>query len=268
MTQFVAKADFEACRIAHACALRDTAPYAVPSYRKRDRDLRKRGSFKGKVTDGTRGLDLVDLLERDEMLHGDDPWFDKRWSLGEQTAVVRASAEIAQQAEKLGSFELDLGDSIDVTASAAIRWSVGVQSRVLVATRGTGYHVLLAAIASRLRKHVSLSALSHFDRHVLELHIAATVLVNQPAFASHVDRLLNQVGRELMPQPGSEGIAKAQLIRLGESVLEQAYGEIERIGSGLHQGRTDRLHRAWSRGFFVPRGVSLSGLLDYLRPGR
>ncbi len=142
--------------------------------------------------------------------------------------------------------------------------SLASENRVLVSVGGTGYHVLLACIASCLRHQLNLQLPSPFDSHVLELHIAATVLISRPAFKDHVDPLLNQVGKTLLPQPGSEGIAQAQLERLAETTLEQAHGEVQRIASGMHMGRTDRLHRAWSRGFFLPRNTTLEALLESL----
>ena len=265
MTRFYPKARRELCQLAHTAALQESAPYALPAYRKRDRDLRKRAFFKIKIEPSAFESDLVDQLHLTAAPPDDGGWFEKRWALGEEKAVHEASERIAKEAEQLGTFGLNLLEQYEVTASAAIRYSLASGPTILVTMQGSAYHVLLAGIAAKARPFLTLSDLSHFDRHVLELHIASTILIACKDFSEHVDPLLHHVGRDLLPQPGSEGIAQAQLQRLAETVLEQPHGEVERIASGMHQGRTDRLHRAWSRGFFLPRGVDLDQLLASFR---
>ena len=264
MTRFYSHVERPLSQLAHLHALQDSAAYAVPAYRKRDLDLRKRASFKGKPNPSASDFNLLEQIAAPSQDIEDNDWFSKRWALGEETAVQEASERIAKEAQELGTFGLKLLDEYGVTASAPIRWSLASGSNVLVTMGGTGYHVLLACIASSLRPTLTLEIPSDFDKHVLELHIAATILVAMPEFSSHVDPLLKQIGRALLPQPGSEGIAQAQLERLAEATLEQARGEVQRIASGMHMGRTDRLHRAWSRGFFLPRGTTLEGLLEGL----
>ena len=264
MTQFVPHVSRALCQLAHEAALQDSAPYALPAYRKRDRDLRKRAYFKGKMESAADNRDLMEKLLTPSSGAPENGWFKKRWELGEESAVRNASQRITDETNALGTFGFVLHDRYQVTSSAAIRWSLACDKTVFVSMTGTGYHALVASVASKVRHLLALEALSSFDRHVLEMHIGATILVAKPEFSGHLDQLLSDVGRDLLPQPGSEGIARAQLQRVAETVLEQAHGEVERIASGLHQGRTDRLHRAWSRGFFLPRGVSLDSLMESL----
>ena len=265
MTLFHPKASRELCQLAHTAALQESAPYALPAYRKRDRDLKRRAYFKGKIDPTARDSDLMDQLHGTIPPPDDGGWFEKRWMLGEDEAVRETSERIAKDANELGTFGLNLLEQYELTASAAIRYSLASESTILVSMKGSAYHVLLAGIAAKARPLLALSDLSYFDRHVLELHVASTILIACNEFSEHVDQLLHHVGRDLLPQPGSEGIAQAQLQRLAETVLEQPHGEVERIASGMHQGRTDRLHRAWSRGFFLPRGVNLEQLLASFR---
>lgn len=264
MTRFTPLADRALCTIAHLHALQDQAPYGVSAYRKRDVDLRKRARAAKAPTLGARQFDLLEAMKSGSAPSVDNAWFERRWGLGEESAVARASARISAEAEALGTFGLDLGESAQVTASAAIRWAIASGPKVLVSMSSTGYHVLVALVAGRCRGSLRLDDLSRFDRHVAELHVAASLLAGLDGFADHVDPLLESVGRDLLPRTGSEAIQKEQLLRLAESVLDQPPGEVERIASGFHQGRTDRLHRAWSRGFFYPRGLSTKKLLSSL----
>jgi hypothetical protein len=264
MTQFQSQPDLALCHLAHVHAMEDAAPFAVSAYRKRDRDLRKHARFKAKHKPSGSEVDLIAGLTTLPMEMADEAWFTRRWELGEEHAVAMASRKIAGQAESLGTFGLTLEDEVNITASAAIRWGVAVGPKLLVSIAGSGYHALLSCIASSLRPLLALPTLSGFDRHVLELHVAATVLISIPAFETHIDPLLAGIGRDLLPKPGSEAIARTQLARLAELALEQAHGEVERIASGMHQGRTDRLHRAWLRGFFIPKGLTLEHLVGAL----
>lgn len=264
MTHFKPIADEQLCSLAHHHALQDQAPYAVSAYRKRDLDLRKRARGPKLAKGLSETSNFLECLKTPPVEGAGEPWFKKRWELGEATSVTTASKRIATEAEAVGAFGLNLGETVQITASAAVRWGVSVDQRVLVGIQGTGYHALASLVAGRCRDAMPLSEISEFDGHVLELHVAATLMVNCPGFEGHVDALLKTLGRSLLPGSGREAIQHAQLLRLAGSILDQSPGEVARIASGLHQGRTDRLHRAWSRGFFVPRGVSLPLLMERL----
>lgn len=95
------------------------------------------------------------------------------------------------------------------------------------------------------------------DRYLLALHLGATRLLRLGLTSEQLDRLLTTAGAALLPLRGREEAGRAFLHRVAKACLDQPYGEIERIASGFHSARTDRVHRAWERGFFVPRGLTI-----------
>ena len=151
MTRFFPQTNRELCQLAHTAAIRDSAPYAIPAYRKRDLDLRKRAYFKGKTELSDSSADLLEQLSQTTSTQDGDAWFEKRWILGEEDAVRVASERIANETNQLGTFGLKLQDSYELTASAAIRWSLASESTVLVAMNGSAYHTLLAGVAGQAR---------------------------------------------------------------------------------------------------------------------
>ena len=92
----------------------------------------------------------------------------------------------------------------------------------------------------------------------------ARALLGRPLYwtaAYWLDGLLIDTTRSLIPpQHRADEIERriASLARRG--LIDQPPGEIERTIHGLGRRRPDRLHRAWLRGFFVPRGVVVPGV--------
>ena len=96
-------------------------------------------------------------------------------------------------------------------------------------------------------------------RHFTLLMAAGSVLVKRLPDA-HVDKLLVDTTRLLIPPQHRENLIEKRILSLSNrNLLDQPPGEIERTIHGLQRRRADRLHRAWLRGFFVPRGVELAG---------
>lgn len=71
-----------------------------------------------------------------------------------------------------------------------------------------------------------------------------------------LEAMLKVVVRDVLPPQHRADEVHAHIKRLAP-LLDQPPGEIERTMHGLGRNRADRLHRAWLRGFFVPRGFAL-----------
>jgi hypothetical protein len=201
------------------------------------------------------------MLGSQEEQTTDAKWFERRWSLGEKESCATQSKRLAEEASALPMGDLLGGTTFQVTASTAIGWAYGTTTPhvVVAGLRTSGYMVALATIAAKLRPDLPQNnELTPYLRYLAEIHLAATALIRIPAFDSHVEALLTTAGKQLRPFKGGEGQARRWIRRIARIYLDQPPGEIGKITAGLHQNRTDRLHRAWSRGFFIPKGFNLT----------
>jgi len=190
----------------------------------------------------------------------DRTWFDRRFSLGEEASMTEASRVLAQELDGLGwPLPKGWGDTTVQRTPALRVVDVSVDSQhVATGGRAPAELVMVGLHGARYRELVEAQDdLSEADRTLLELHLGATFLVQTQPPRVDIDQLMTTAGRALLPLRGEEEAGRVFLQRLGDTCLDQPPGEIARIASGFHSGRTDRLHRAWERGFFVPRGAKL-----------
>lgn len=236
--RFLPEQDEEAAYRAHLLSL----AFAT-TYRRQDETLR-RGARQPRYRGGP---DLA--------------WFARRQELGERQAMAAQSKVLADALEewpRLGGL-IDHPYRVSV-ACAAPAWPVASTRapwRLIAAPRSEPGVVLLAALAGKLRQSLPLRAMSPYQRDVVAGHTAASVLVREPAFADHIDELLRQVGRLVFPARAERPRFIRETQELVSQFGDQPPGEIERLVDGMAKGRLDRLHRAWLRDFFVPRGFAL-----------
>ena len=257
--RFIPSPDEGRCHALHLHGLVSEAPWVQPSYVRRDSDLR-RSRPKTKPAPQAPGYESLDgVLAIDVASTIDANWFQFRWSLGESESAKTHAARLADEANQLPVDAFFPEGPIAVTASPVMQWGYGTEESVVVAGYlNSGYMVALAAVGAQLRPHLpTFPELTPGMQHRIELHVAASACLRLPAFADHVDKLLETAGGWLRPARGSEKAAQAEIDLMAEICLKQPPGEVGRIASGLYQGRVDRLHRAWERGFFVPKGFDL-----------
>jgi hypothetical protein len=87
------------------------------------------------------------------------------------------------------------------------------------------------------------------------------VLVRAGAVGEGLDRLLVDVVQHVLPPQHRAETLTRRIQKLADrGLFDQPPGEIERTLHGLGRRRADRVHRAWQRAFFVPRGVTIPGI--------
>jgi hypothetical protein len=95
--------------------------------------------------------------------------------------------------------------------------------------------------------------------HFVVCMVAGSRLVHAGLEGAALETLLTDATRLLLPPQHREGVIERRIQSLvRHRLIDQPPGEIERTIHGLARRRADRLHRAWLRWFFVPRGVSLA----------
>jgi hypothetical protein len=238
VARFRPVADLEAAFGFHQEALQGSWR-AAPGYRRADAELRR-------LTPG-RFAD-----ERS--------WFETRWRTGEGEATAAHAQRLASGAAQwpfarwLGRVEVDVVVGMALgPLPRLLETKLGGVLRVAVGPAGPESLVALAALAHEKVPGLDALSLQPPWCDTLPLHLAATAVVADPALAPWLDRLLADAGRTLLPGPEREAAFERALCRLAETRLAQPRGEVERIARGLAKRRLDRLHRAWTRGFFVLR---------------
>ncbi len=236
--QFVPAQDLEVAHRAHLLGLLHPS-----GYRRQDDTLRR-----GARLPRYRGGD-------------DRSWFERRQRLGESAAMAEQAEAIASALDAWPRVEGLLAPTIELTvACAAPAWPVSATRRpwrVVVAPRTAPGVVLVAALAGSLRSFLKLRAIPWYQRDLIAGHCAASLLVREPAFADRVDDLLRDIGLLFFPARAERARFSDELRDLVARHGDQPPGEIERLVDGLAKGRLDRLHRAWLRDFFTPRGTVL-----------
>jgi len=123
---------------------------------------------------------------------------------------------------------------------------------------------LLGACALTVEEAVSgglPDELEPATRRFVACMVAGSVLVRAGLGGQALDGLLVDVTRLLIPPQHRADETERRIGALVKrGLIDQPPGEIERTIHGLARRRADRLHRAWLRGFFVPRGGTVPGL--------
>jgi hypothetical protein len=214
----------------------------------------------------------------------DATWFATRWDLGEGAAVEEHARRGVDEALALSCARSGLirgpdGGPVVVLASAALGPEAiagRTGAAVGIGPRVSGAAVLLEAVGSRLGPAVDAaiasltSSLSPAARRLTVRQTAATALLRAGGDEMDPEALLGQVIHDLVgggPPAAADLRARIAELELAR-ILDQAPGEITRIADGLAGRRADRLHRAWIRGFFVPRGFDLDAWLATADPPR
>lgn len=117
--------------------------------------------------------------------------------------------------------------------------------------------VLAMPVARALEERFARA--SHEARRLGALMVAGSRLVAMRPPDEVLEPVLEAVVRELFP-PQHRQEELERLVRALVPELDQPPGEIERAIRGMGRRRADRVHRAWLRGFFVPRGLRIAGL--------
>ncbi|MCB9735695.1 MAG: hypothetical protein H6745_24170 [Deltaproteobacteria bacterium] len=255
---------------AHLLALLGEHFAVSPGYRRADDRLRARLRLAAPK--------LADLAEADLAWVAaggpgdaarDEPWFETRWDGGESARAEADAARLAGDVEDIDLGGLLAGREVDVVVAPALRaeaFPIG-PGRLLAGLDTPGVLVALAAIASWLPADALPRELDAADARDVALHVAGSALVVHAQLRSDaLDALLVAATSALLPpqhQGDRLGGLVARLVAL--DALDQPPGEIERLTRGLQRRYSDRLHRAWQRGFFVPRGFDLAAFGESLR---
>lgn len=290
---WVAEVDEAIAYRLHVCGLTRPRPWWVaPAYARQDGALRRQAKRKAgrRPARGPAGELPCDPAwalqpsgpgggppEDQRASSGERAWFSARWALGDRAAAREGAARVVREARALGGegaegaervSRLLGGAPIRVLASAVVAGAVAHAEtrRCAVGLTAPGGLAVLAWLAARLTPHLGLPAnLEPPLANLVAVHTAATLYLRVSDLdQAGTEALLKTAGRALLPARGDEDRARDEIWALAREVLDQPPGEVGRMASGWHRGRTDRLHRAWQRGFFVPRGLDAPTLIEAL----
>jgi len=199
----------------------------------------------------------------------DAAWFEARWSGWDAEACRAEAGRLAAEASRVATHHLLSGCEVEVIVATGLRrgaWAALVSEgrlRLAAGPQTPGIAAALAAVAARLPLGATLGGLSEEHAWLTRLHVAGSALVALPRASEDLDALLEAAAAELLPpQHQSERLGQLVTALREGDLLDQPPGEIERLTRGMQRRRVDRLHRAWQRGFFVPRGFDLEAWLE------
>ncbi len=252
----------------HAYALCRPRPGFKPSYVRQDRKARGRSAVPPHVAlDADFNFYSAASSQADPTW--DRAWFDRRWQLGDATVVEKSTEVLASALASPTPFPPER--TLKLRLSGALEddaWASQTDGDALLCA-GIGVLPMrcrLALLAARLESVVPTQDLSDADARYLRRQTAAT-LWYRAIDASEVDTLLAAVAESELPTR-YEGPAFIERIERLAPRLDQPPGEIVRLSKGLSRRYTDRLHRAWERGFFLPRDVDPAALIAALGAAR
>ncbi|MFO0744765.1 MAG: hypothetical protein U1F43_03705 [Myxococcota bacterium] len=214
--------------------------------------LRTEEKLRRNVPRGLVAWATVDeALAAEVVPEADRAWFAKRWDAGEG----RGAVELASAVDGLG-WGAALPEVGLVVASPLRPWPCLAPTTKVVAV-GSGTEPTLVALGAVALELEALypRTLPRETRHFAALMAAGTRVAAQlPSEA--LDLLLLDVTRHVLPpQHRQEELAAHVNALVKADLLDQPPGEIERTIHGMGRRRADRVHRAWTRAFFVPRGA-------------
>jgi len=196
-------------------------------------------------------------------------WYQRRFEAGEGRDAPSLAAAMA-------GFDTRWKPAREVTfvVSPALRGLPCFASATAAACGGVGVVAagpgmpaslwLLGAVALGLEAQV-MEALPEDlpleTRHFVVCMVAGSVLLGAGIGPAALDLVLGDATRFLIPPQHRDGVIEKRIYSLEKrGLLDQPPGEIDRTIHGLGRRRADRLHRAWQRGFFVPRGLVVPGV--------
>ena len=246
--------DFETAFRLHLLGMAGHAPDVLPSYRKLD--LRLRDPKVGPAAPDVPWATLDEALLAKNVPDGDREWFESRHAAeiadfpdGRATALLTA----------IGALGCAPGAAPDPTIGLIVATSLRARPSLAPRARAVGVGPGTAPVLALLGAHALAFAPffeARFSPAVASFFapMAAATALMPHLPAEVLDRLvIAAVDAYLPPQHRTGVLAKLVLPVSNSGLLDQPPGEIERLIRGLERRHPDRLHRAWSRGFFVPR---------------
>ena len=202
-----------------------------------------------------------DALAASERVRWDAEWFDVRWNGGEREAMEAAAQRIVEEARLIPDGGL-VSEGWAVIASptlAGLSAACPRSKRVGVGPRSEALLAVLTAVGVELGLAMPLHDLNRQERRYLCLQVAASAILEATGDEEALSPWLAHALTFLSPVPSGREAHNAMIRGMAARLLDQPPGEIERISEGLCRAQAPRLHRAWRRGFFVPRDFDLAG---------
>jgi hypothetical protein len=255
----------EAAYRLHLLGLTGGHPEVMPGYLRTEEQLRR--AAKVKLPHRPAWTSVTEALGAPSVDRSDWPWFERRLALGEgQEAAGLAAAAVALMPDwrpprvaetETGPRGMFLVTSPAVRPMPAFGDLAGCPV-VAAGPQTSPELIVLGATARCLTEplRASLADLPPTTAAFCALMAAGTAFLARAPTSDKVDAMLRIVVRDVLPPQHRAEEVHAHIQRLAPR-LDQPPGEIERTMHGLGRNRADRLHRAWLRGFFVPRGVAL-----------
>lgn len=220
-----------------------------PGYLRTEEKLRPRVP-RGLVT----WVTVDEALAAEVAPDADRAWFARRWDAGEG----RLAEALAPEVLALGWPE-DLlgGDAVGLLVAPPLRPVPALAPRARIVAVGAGTPPSLAALGvAALDLEALYPAELARDARRFAAWMAAGTRVAPRLASGALDRLLEDVVHHLLPPQHRQDELEAHVRALfATGLMDQPPGEVERTIHGMGRRRADRVHRAWTRGFFVPRGA-------------
>lgn len=207
----------------------------------------------------------------------DLPWFERRQAQGEEAEAARTQERLVGEVNALLS-SIGEAPGADGIGAGGMRLIISPALRpvpaicplgdaalgrpiVAAGTEVSAELIFLAVAAMPFAEEVErrFERAPFAARRLATLMIGGSRIVRARPSDALIERVLVAVVRELLP-PQHRQVELEKMIRKLVPELDQPPGEIERAIKGMGRRRADRVHRAWLRGFFVPRGMVLPGL--------
>lgn len=215
----------------------------LPAYLRTEEKLRK------KVPRPVTWTTVDEALTATEVPAVDRPWFEQRWAAGEGREAEALARAVA---------ELGWADDVRLVTSSALRslpCLAPAARTVAVGSNTPPTLVALGSLALDLEAHYPARVPPETRRFAALMWAGTKALPRLSSDA--LDQLLIDATQHLIPpQHRADELARHVRALTKLDLLDQPPGEIERTVHGLGRRRADRLHRAWSRGFFAPRQTS------------
>jgi len=265
------EAAFEAGYRLHRLGLASEGCEVTPGYARTEEQLRR--SVRVRLPPKATWSCVAEALSGEaapEAGESDRGWYQRRFEAGEGKEAAGIAAAVAgldtrwRPAREV-TFVVSPALRGMPCFARVVRPEWGTQGGVVAAGPGMPASLwLLGAVALGIEE-VVMSALPEDlpdeTRHFVVCMVAGSVLLAAGIGVGALDAVLADTTRVLVPPQHRDGVIEKRIYSLEKrGLLDQPPGEIDRTIHGLGRRRADRLHRAWQRGFFVPRGLVVPGL--------
>lgn len=254
----------------HLLGLGGSSDEVPPSYRRAEETLR-RAARMAMPADNDLPQTLTAALT-EPVDTRDQVWFQRRAEAGESAEVERVEMKLQAAVDALWPRTVPDEALANLVVSPALRPLPLIVERpgetpLICAGPDASPEVLvLAALvlpfaasldAALMRAApVKKKPISAASRRFAILMVGGSLLHEANPPPEVLDQVLVSVVHDVLP-PQHRGDEVGRWINQVASLLDQPPGEIERTIHGLARRRADRVHRAWVRRFFVPRGYQL-----------